>query len=115
MLALLLVVESPRGRESDPVHVIFLHHEYDTCYHPVMLRTQVSLTEEQMRRLRREAQRRHVSLAAVVRDAVDQVVPDEDDARSDRIDSLLEVAGSAASGTGDVARGHDEVLAGERW
>ncbi len=80
-----------------------------------MIRTQVSLTEEQMRRLRREARRRHVSLAAVVRDAVDQVVPDEDDARSDRIDALLEVAGSAASGSGDVAREHDEVLAGERW
>jgi anti-sigma factor RsiW len=80
-----------------------------------VIRTQVSLTEEQMHRLRREARRRHVSLAAVVRDAVDQVVPDEGEARSDRIDALLEVAGSAASGTGDVAREHDEVLAGERW
>ena len=76
-----------------------------------MIRTQVSLTEEQMRRLRREARRRHVSLAAIVRDAVDQVVPDEGDARSARVDALLEVAGSAASGSGDVARDHDEVLA----
>ncbi len=85
------------------------------CYHSTMIRTQVSLTEEQMRRLRREARRRHMSLAAVVRDAVDQVVPDEDDSRSARIDALLGVAGSVASGTGDVAREHDEVLAGERW
>ena len=92
-----------------------LHHDCAICYHCAMIRTQVSLTEEQMRRLRREASRRHVSLAAIVRDAVDQVVPDEDDARSDRIDVLLEVAGSVASGSGDVAREHDEVLAGDRW
>jgi uncharacterized protein YigA (DUF484 family) len=80
-----------------------------------VIRTQVSLTEEQMRRLRREAHRRNVSLASIVRHAVDQVVPDEDASRSQQIDALLEVAGSAASGSGDVAREHDEVLAGERW
>lgn len=80
-----------------------------------MIRTQVSLTEEQMLRLRREARRRHVSLAAVVRDAVDQVVPDQERGRNDRLDALLEVAGTAASGRGDVARGHDEVLTDERW
>ena len=80
-----------------------------------MIRTQVSLTPQQMRRLREEARRRHVSLAAVVRDAVDRVVPDQDQLRSDRIDALLGVAGSAASGTGTVARDHDEVLAEGRW
>ena len=68
-----------------------------------------------MRRLRREARRRHVSLAAVIRDAVDRVVPDEDRLRRDRIEALLAAAGSAASGTGLVAREHDEALAGERW
>jgi len=56
-----------------------------------------------------------VSLAAVIRDAVDQVVPDEDARRRDRIDTLLAAAGSAASGTGLVAREHDAELAGERW
>jgi len=80
-----------------------------------MIRTQVSLTEDQMRRLRREARHRHVSLAAVIRDAVDRVVPDEDDRRRDRVDTLLAAAGSAASGTGLVARDHDAELAGERW
>ena len=80
-----------------------------------MIRTQVSLTPEQMKRLRQEARRRHVSLAAVVRDAIDRVVPDEDEMRHDRIDALLSVAGSAASGTGAVARDHDEVLAEGRW
>jgi predicted transcriptional regulator len=80
-----------------------------------MIRTQVSLTDDQMRRLRREARRRHVSLAAVIRDAVDRVVPDEDARNRDRIDTLLAAAGSAASGTGRVARDHDAELAGERW
>ena len=41
-----------------------------------MIRTQISLTEDQMRRLRHEARRRHVSLAAVIRDAVERVVPE---------------------------------------
>ena len=68
-----------------------------------------------MRRLRREARRRHVSLAAVVRDAIDRVVPDEDQAQRDRIDRLLSVAGSTASGTGTVALQHDDVLADGRW
>jgi hypothetical protein len=80
-----------------------------------MIRTQVSLTPEQMRRLRQEARRRHVSLAAVVRDAVDRVVPDQETLRLDRIEALLSVGGSAASGSGTVARDHDEVLAEDRW
>jgi hypothetical protein len=80
-----------------------------------MIRTQVSLTEEQMTRLRREARRRHMSLAAVIRDAVDRVVPDEEAERQSRIDVLLSAAGTAASGTGSVAQDHDSVLAGERW
>jgi hypothetical protein len=80
-----------------------------------MIRTQISLTEDQMRRLRREARRRHVSLAAVIRDAVDRVVPDEDARRLDRIEVLLAAAGSAASGTGSVARDHDAELAEDRW
>lgn len=80
-----------------------------------MIRTQISLTEDQMRRLRREARSRRVSLASVIRDAVDRVVPDEDAARRGRIDALLAAAGSAASGSGSVARDHDAVLAGDRW
>ena len=80
-----------------------------------MIRTQVSLTEEQMRRLRREARRQHVSLAAIIRYAVDRVVPDEDAQRHERIEALLDAAGSAGSGTGTVAREHDEVLGTDRW
>lgn len=92
-----------------------LHHIQHDCYHAGMIRTQISLTEDQMRRLRREARSRHMSLAAVIRDAVDRVVPDEDARRRDRIETLLTAAGSATSGTGRVARDHDAELAGDRW
>ena len=80
-----------------------------------MIRTQISLTDDQMRRLRLEARRRHVSLAAVVRDAVDQFVPDEDVRRRSRVDALLAAAGSVASGTGTVARDHDAILGEGPW
>jgi hypothetical protein len=80
-----------------------------------MIRTQVSLTEEQMARLRREARRRGISLAAVVREAVDRSVPDDDAARVDRLARALRAAGSVASGTGDVATAHDDLLSGDRW
>ncbi len=80
-----------------------------------MFRTQVSLTEEQMKRLRGEARRRHISLAAVIRDAVDRAVPGEDADRAARIEELLQAAGSAASGSGTVATNHDDVLGGIRW
>jgi len=56
-----------------------------------------------------------VSLAAVIRDAVDRVVPGEDVRRRDRIEALLAAAGSAASGSGLVARDHDAELAEDRW
>lgn len=80
-----------------------------------MIRTQVSLTEQQMARLRREARRRGISLAAVVRDAVDRSIPDDEAARLARLEQALLAAGSVASGSGDVAVGHDDVLSGERW
>jgi len=37
-----------------------------------MVRKHVSLTDEQMRRLRAEARRRRMPIAAIVREAVDQ-------------------------------------------
>lgn len=75
----------------------------------------MSLTEEQMQRLRREARRRHVSLASIVREAVDLAVPDEDLARLQRVEALLSAAGSVASGTGSVAIHHDAELADDSW
>jgi predicted DNA-binding protein len=73
-----------------------------------MIRTQISLTEEQMHRLRSEAKRRGISLAALVREAVDaQVGDDEWDARKRR---AMEIVGAFHSGRSDISERHDIYL-----
>lgn len=72
-----------------------------------MIRTQVSLTEQQMERLRRIARDRGVSIAAVVRDAID-ALPDGD--RERRIERFLAACGSFDSGCDNTAEEHDAVL-----
>jgi hypothetical protein len=80
-----------------------------------MLRTQISLTEDQMRRLRREAKRRGVPIAEVVRDAVDRVVPPDPGNRRAKVERALGAVGRFRSGTGDVAARHDELAGDARW
>ena len=81
-----------------------------------MIRTQISLTEKQMNRLRRAASDRGVSIAAVIRDAVDRSVPDEGAARLERQERAFGLAGAFASGFHDTSERHDEVLGEEsRW
>jgi hypothetical protein len=80
-----------------------------------MIRTQISLTEEQMQRLRAEARRRNVPIAEVVREAVDRVVPTDPGGRRARFDRLLATAGRFHSGTGDIAARHDEIAGEGDW
>ena len=80
-----------------------------------MIRTQISLTEDQMRRLRAEARRRRVPIAAVVREAVDRLVPDERDERRMRLQRALGAAGRFRSGSGDLSSRHDEIAGESRW
>ncbi len=80
-----------------------------------MIRTRVSLTRDQMRRLALEAARQHISRAAVIRDAVDQFIADIESRRVERVETLLAASGSAASGSGSVAIDHDVELAPDRW
>jgi hypothetical protein len=81
-----------------------------------MIRTQISLTEAQMGRLRQEAKARGTSIAAVIRDAVDQVVPDEREAVRVRRKRALAMIGAFASGARNTSAGHDEVLGEDtRW
>lgn len=80
-----------------------------------MIRTQISLTEDQMRRLREEAKRRKVPIAEVVRDAVDRVVPQDPSDRSARFERFLSAAGRFHSGSGDLAERHDEIAAEADW
>ncbi len=46
------------------------------CYDGAVIRTQIQLTEEQARRLREVASAQGVSLASVIREAVDRYVRD---------------------------------------
>jgi len=80
-----------------------------------VIRTQISLTEDQMRRLRAEALRRRVPIAAVVRDAVDRTLPADPGDRQARHDRLLSAAGRFRSGTGDVSTRHDEIAGEGKW
>ena len=80
-----------------------------------MIRTQVSLTEEQMGRLRAEAGRRRVPIAQVVRDAIDRSIPKDPGDRRARRQRLLAAAGRFHSGTGDLASRHDEIAGEGDW
>lgn len=73
-----------------------------------MIRTQIQLTSEQMERLRGEAARRGVSIAAVIREAVDREIG-VDAGRRDR-DKLIESIGGFRSGHADIAENHDDHL-----
>ena len=68
-----------------------------------------------MRRLRSEARRRGVPIAAVVRDAVDRVVPGGANSRHAAFERALAAAGRFDSGTGDVAARHDEIAGEIDW
>jgi hypothetical protein len=80
-----------------------------------VVRTQISLTEDQMRRLRSEARRRGVPIAVIVRDAVDRVVPGGATSQREAFDRALAAAGRLDSGTGDVAARHDEIAGEADW
>jgi len=76
-----------------------------------MERTQISLEPEQAARLRRLADERGVSMAHLIREAVDAVygagAPDSREARWARAMSAI---GCASSGFGDVSENHDFYL-----
>lgn len=80
-----------------------------------MIRTQISLTEEQMRRLRAEARRRRVPIAQVVREAVDRTVPVDPGEREARFRRAISAAGRFHSGTGDAAARHDDIAGETDW
>lgn len=73
-----------------------------------MIRTQISLTEDQVKRLRRIAHARQVSIAALIREAVDSLTSTEDPellkARA------LNVIGAFRSDGAPVSERHDEYL-----
>lgn len=79
-----------------------------------MERTQISLTTEQAARLRRTAAGRGVSMAHLIREAVDAYVVDEKSVRAELVQRALAAAGQFRSGASDVAERHDDYLAEDR-
>ena len=80
-----------------------------------VIRTQISLTEDQMRRLRAEARRRRVPIAEVVRDAVYRIVPIDPGDQRARFERALSAVGRFDSGAGDVASNHDGIAGDGPW
>lgn len=77
-----------------------------------MVRTQIQLTEEQVKALRKIAITSHLSVAELIRRAVDTMIksrvtvdPDE------RLKRALEIVGKFSSGKRDISRKHDAYLA----
>lgn len=77
-----------------------------------MVRTQIQLTEEQARRLKRAAAHRGVSMAELIRQGVDAILSAETGAgRTALKERALQAAGKFGSGRKDVSARHDSHLA----
>ncbi|MGI9037673.1 MAG: ribbon-helix-helix protein, CopG family [Gemmatimonadota bacterium] len=74
-----------------------------------MVRTQVQFTKEQIEALRARASREDVSMAEIVRRAVEAWIATEASWAETR-QRALDVAGRFRSGRSDVARRHDDHL-----
>ena len=73
-----------------------------------MIRTQISMTEQQAEALRRLAALRDKSQAAVLRDALDALV--DADQRAIRIARARSALGAYRSGTSTTSVDHDDAL-----
>ncbi len=77
-----------------------------------MVRTQIQITEEQAKAVKRIALSRHVSVAELIRRAVDIMVKSSTVADpEERLKRATEIVGKFRSGKQDIAKGHDKYLA----
>jgi hypothetical protein len=74
-----------------------------------MIRKQIQLTEEQAESLRRLASERGLSMAAVIREALDRAIGVDEVAR--RRERAIAAIGGFRSGLHDVSERHDDYLA----
>lgn len=76
-----------------------------------MVRTQVQLTEEQMKALRQVSSATGQSIADLVRQGVDRLLAAQSGInREERIQRAMRVAGKFKSGSSDVSSQHDRYL-----
>ena len=77
-------------------------------YHAHMIRTQIQLTEEQARELKRMAAERGISVSALIREAIEKAVAvDDGPAKRQR---ALGAVGRFRSGAKDISTEHDRYL-----
>jgi hypothetical protein len=78
-----------------------------------MAQVEIPLTEEQLAGLEQLAEKRRISLAELIQQGVASLLrPPAGGVDSDRKARALAVAGHFRSGCGDLARRHDDYLAG---
>ncbi len=76
-----------------------------------MVRTQIQLTEEQLKALKKIATALQLSVAELIRRAVDTMIKTNPAADpDDRRRRALEIAGKFSSGRSDISRKHDAYL-----
>lgn len=76
-----------------------------------MVRTQIQLTEAQARALKKLALSRHLSIAELIRQAVDNMIKTSSTVDiEERKRRALEIMGKFKSGKKDISERHDEYL-----
>ena len=77
-----------------------------------MVRMQIQFTEEQARALKRVAAERHLSIAALTREAVERLLVENGDSTSaESRAKVMAIMGKFRSGRSDIASNHDDYLA----
>jgi hypothetical protein len=76
-----------------------------------MVRTQVQLTDKQVQALRRRSKRENMSVAELVRQAIDAFTRAEPPSGRELRSRAISAAGRFASGVRNTSSQHDEALA----
>lgn len=77
-----------------------------------MVRTQIQLTEEQAKAIKRIALSRHLSVAELIRRAVDAMIKSSPVADPEEtLKRAIDIVGKFSSGQHDIAGRHDKYLA----
>jgi len=77
-----------------------------------MVRTQIQITEEQAKALKKIAAIRHVSMAELIRQGVDRVIGSNTTIdEEEKIKRAIRVAGKFRSGQKGISENHDDYLA----
>ncbi len=80
-----------------------------------MIRTQVQLTEAQARRLKETSERTGLSMAELIRRAVDRSLESGEPDRDELWRRALATVGAFNSGLGDLTENHDKYLEEQGW